>query len=183
MVKKQITKLEIVETLKSGGIGVLPTDTMYGIVGSALNKKTVTEIYHLRYRAFHKPLIVLISSLEDLKLLGIKTTLAHKQILEQVWPGPVSVILPCFQKKFEYLTRGTKTIAVRLPKDNFLIDILKQTGPLVAPSANLSAQPPAKTIKEAKKYFGNQIDFYYGGGKKSVMPSTLIEIKKPASGF
>jgi L-threonylcarbamoyladenylate synthase len=178
MAKKQITKLDLIKILNSGGIGVLPTDTMYGLVGLALNKRTVTEIYKLRYRDFHKPLIVLISSMADLKLLGINVTAAHGLILNKVWPGPVSVILPSSKEKFKHLTRGTKTIAVRLPKNKFLIDIISQTGPLVAPSANLSDYPPAKTIKEAKKYFGNKAAFYISTGTRPIIPSTIIKLTK-----
>ncbi len=145
MAKKQVTTSEIAEILKSGGVGVLPTDTMYGIVGSALNKKTVAKIYKLRYRAPHKPLIVLISSFSDLPKLGIKLKPAEQKILKKIWPAPVSIILPCFKKSLEYLHRGTKTLAVRMPKVKFLTGILAKTGPLVAPSANLEGQPPAKT--------------------------------------
>lgn len=178
MAKKQLTTLEIAEILKSGGVGVLPTDTMYGIVGSALNKKAVAKIYSLRKRNLKKPLIVLISGYSDLLKLGIKLKLSEGKLLKKIWPAPVSVILPCQKESLKYLHRGTKALAVRMPKNKFLISILSQTGPLVAPSANLEGQPPAKTIKEAKKYFGDRVDFYFDAGKKAIIPSTLIEIKK-----
>ncbi len=137
--------------LKSGGIGVMPTDTIYGLLGSALDKKTVERIYQVRGRRPDKPLIILIGSLEDLKLFGIKPKDKTLEILKKYWPGQLSVVLPCAGKKFKYLHRGTKTLAFRWPKNKWLQNLLKKTGPLVAPSANPEGRTPAINIIEAKK--------------------------------
>ena len=96
--------------------------------------------------------------------------------IKKFWPGPVSVILPCPLKKFEYLHRGQNTLAFRLPKKKALIKILKKTGPLVAPSANPENLLPAQNIKEAKKYFGGNVDFYLKGTGSKNKPSTIIKI-------
>ncbi|OGM89422.1 threonylcarbamoyl-AMP synthase [Candidatus Wolfebacteria bacterium RBG_13_41_7] len=176
MISKKINK-KIIQTLIGGGIGVLATDTLYGLVGSALSKKAVEKIYKVRRRAPKKPLIILINSLADLDLFNIKLDNAARRKLLRFWPGKVSVIFPCSVKKFHYLHRGTKTLAIRLPKKKSLVNLTKKIGPLVAPSANLEGEPPAKTIKEAKKYFGDKIDFYVDSGKVSGRPSTLIKIE------
>ena len=167
-------KLETI--LKKSGVAVIPTDTIYGIVGSALSKKTVERIYELKGRDDGKPCITLISSYADLKKFGVVLTPSQKKILSRAWPGPVSVILPCTQKKFEYLHRGTKSLAFRMPKTKKLQDLLKKTGPLIAPSANLQGAQPAETIAEAKAYFGDTIDIYSSGGRKKGKPSTLISL-------
>jgi L-threonylcarbamoyladenylate synthase len=164
-------------TLKKGGVGVMPTDTIYGIVGSALNKKTVERIYRLRKRNTKKPMIVLVSSQSDLRLFGATTTPAIKKLLKKLWPGKVSVIMPCPSKKFSYLHRGSGTIAFRLPKAAMVRGILKITGPLVAPSANFEGKPAARTIKEAKRYFKDRVDFYADAGRLVSQPSTLVTIK------
>lgn len=168
---------EITAILKNGGVGVLPTDTIYGLVGSALNKETVARIYKLRKRNLRKPMIILIAAVSDLRQFGIKVNCQTAKILKNLWPGKISVILPYQSKKFFYLHRGTKTLAFRLPAKASLRKLLKKTGPLVAPSANLEGKPPAKTITEAKKYFADKIDFYVDGGKIFSPPSTLVEIK------
>ena len=210
--------------LKEGVIAVMPTDTIYGICGNALKKEVVERIYKLRKRSPHKPMIILISSFDDLKIFGVDgdadgtqttadytqttTDIIHKrdadnrrqktqtiadgtqttadlkqtnkelEILRKIWPGKVSVILEMkrYFKKFEYLHRGTKTLAFRLPKPKWLRNILKISGPLVAPSANWEGYEPAKTISEAKKYFGNKV-IYYDRGKIKGQPSTLIKLK------
>jgi L-threonylcarbamoyladenylate synthase len=162
--------------LERGGVGVLPTDTIYGIVGSALKPKTVERIYRLRRRNRKKPMIILIGSIDDLKRFGVNHDSKTKEILNRFWPGKVSIILPCPSKKFAYLHRGAKTLAFRLPAKRSLREFLRKTGPLVAPSANPEGKPPAKTIREAKKYFGKKVDFYLDIGRLAGKPSKLVDL-------
>ncbi|MFA5021211.1 MAG: L-threonylcarbamoyladenylate synthase [Patescibacteria group bacterium] len=172
-------KNQIIKILEAGGIGVMPTDTIYGLVGQALNKKTVERLYSARRRNPEKPLIILISSYGDLELLGIEPGEGDKDILKRFWPGQVSVILPCRLAKLKYLHRGTETLAVRLPAKKWLRDLIKQTGPLVAPSANPEGVKSADNLAEAQDYFGDQIDFYYGPSATlhASKPSTLVKLE------
>jgi L-threonylcarbamoyladenylate synthase len=163
--------------LKSGGIGVMPTDTIYGLVGSALCPETVRRIYKVRQRNLKKPCIVLIGDVDDMGLLGISLTLQMRKLLNKHWPGRVSIILPCREKRFTYLHRGMRSLAFRLPKDRVLRNLLKKTGPLVAPSANLEGSFPAISIRQAREYFGDAVDFYVDGGKVIGKPSALIQYK------
>lgn len=198
---------DIVAVLRKGGVGVMPTDTIYGLVSSALDKKTVERIYKLRRRNPKKPMIILIGSLSDLRLFGIKLREKAISFLKAVWFNnpkrpifsnsyplrhsfseaselenkPTSVILPInhsrsAMRRFQYLHRGTKTLAFRLPKPRWLRRLLTKTGPLVAPSANPEDKPPARTTKEARKYFGNRVDFYVDGGEIFGKPSRLITV-------
>ncbi|PIU79106.1 MAG: threonylcarbamoyl-AMP synthase [Candidatus Moranbacteria bacterium CG06_land_8_20_14_3_00_43_56] len=168
---------KILEILKHSGTGVIFTDTIYGIAASVWSKKAIERAYRIMRRNKKKPFIILISSIKDLKNFNIKLDKNTENILKQIWPGKVSVILPVPSKKFQYLHRGTKTLAFRVPKKPSLIKLLKKTGPLVSTSANPQGKKPAETIAEAKKYFGDRVDFYASGGKMNSLPSTLIEIK------
>lgn len=163
------------EFLKNGHIGVIATDTIYGIVGQALNQQTVERIYKVKKRTPTKPFIILISDLSDLELFGITISEKIESAASRYWPGPVSIIVDCPNPQFEYLHRETKTLAFRMPAKEELRDILKFTGPLVAPSANPEGLTPAGTIDEAQSYFGNQIDFYTEGIVNS-KPSKIIKI-------
>ncbi len=162
-------KSEVIKILKKDGVGVMPTDTLYGLVGSAFSKKAIARIYKLKGRDADKKLIVLISKISDLEKFGIRHSHILKNVgmLKKFWPGKVSIIIG-----------GT---AFRLPKKKSLIEILNKTGPLVAPSANLQGMSPAKNIKQAKKYFNTQVDFYVSGGTLVGKPSHLIEIRKDGS--
>ncbi len=172
--KKTVSVLK--RALKRGRVAVIPTDTIYGIVGQALSRKTVERIYKLRRRNPGKPMVVLISSLDDLNLFGIKPAPKTKRILNNIWPGKVSVVLNC-SVDIDYLHRGTNTIAFRLPRAKWLRNLLAETGPLVAPSANWEGHEPARLIPEAKKYFGKRA-LYLDGGKVISKPSTLVSLKK-----
>lgn len=163
--------------LKNGAIAVIPTDTIYGIVASALLPAAVEKLYRLRRRTPTKPMIILISSIADLKKFGIVPPSGVKNMLSRLWPGPVSVIMANRRKKFTYLDRGTGTLAFRLPADPVLRKFLKIAGPLVAPSANHEGAPAAKTVAQARHYFSDSVDFYIDTGICRGMPSTVISLE------
>ena len=174
---KNLNKKILSRNLKDGKIAVIPTDTIYGLSTSAFLKESIEKIYLIKKRDPKKPLIILLSKISDLALFNIKINTLDKKILKKYWPGKTSIILPCLEEKFHYLHRGQKKLAFRLPKNDLLSEIIKFSGPIVSTSANPEALPPAKTIKEAKEYFGKKIDIYINGGKLENPPSTLIEIK------
>lgn len=167
----------IIHILRAGGIGVMATDTLYGLVGSAFSNEAVKRLYRAKGRDEGKPFIILISSASDLERFGIRLNEQEKTILHSVWPGTVSVILPCPDSRFGYLHRGTGTLAFRLPNDDGLRAFLREAGPLAAPSANPQGKKPAETILDAEMYFGNEADFYRDGGKKEGLASTVIEMR------
>jgi len=167
---------QVIKVLQQGGLVVMPTDTIYGICADALNSAAVERLYQVRKRTPTKPLIVLIADMGDLKHFQIVPTSAQSAFLEKNWPASLSVILPCLSEQFAYLHRGTKTLAIRLPADEGLRSLIRQTGPLVAPSANPEGLVPAKTVAEARAYFGDQVDFYQDGGLIEGRASTLVSV-------
>lgn len=163
---------DMIEIIKKGGVGVLPTDTIYGLVGSALNKETVERIYTLKKRDNKKAFVILIGDIKDLDLFSVKKS----DKLKDYWPGKVSIILSCLNDKFTYLHRGLNSLAFRLPEKESLRKLLKETGPLVAPSCNPEGMNPASSIKEVKTYFPF-LDFYIDEGEIKGKPSKLIKIE------
>lgn len=168
---------EIIEKLNNDGVGVLPTDTLYGLVGRALSKKAFDRIFELKKRDSKSPFIILIGSIEDLKLFDIEIDENNEKVLKRYWPGKISIILSCDSEKFFYLHMGTKTLAFRLPDKKDLLELLRKTGPLLAPSANYSGEREALTIDEARKYFSDRVDFYVDGGTLKSLSSTLVRIE------
>jgi L-threonylcarbamoyladenylate synthase len=171
------------EILKNGslstqaGVVVLPTDTLYGMIGNAQSKKAVEKIYKIKGRNENKPFIVLISSYKDLEIFGIKLNEKQAKFLKKIWPGKVSVILPCKLAKWKYIHRGVESVAFRMigNKNKNLFNLIKKVGPLVAPSCNKQGEKPAESIKESKEYFKDDIDLYIDGGTRKSVPSTLIK--------
>lgn len=171
---KSLTSKELVELIKGGAVGVLPTDTVYGLVCRAADPAAVERLYKLK-RRHDKPGTLIAAKLDQLVELGIKY--AYLKAVEQFWPDAVSVVVPSSDPKASYLRQGRWDIAVRLPKDQDLQKLLVQTGPLLTTSANQPGQPPAGTIAAARKYFADQLDFYVDGGNLSDrQPSTIIRV-------
>lgn len=154
------TSPKLIEMINSGAIGVLLTDTLYGIVARADNEAAVARVYELKNRADSKPPIVLISDtsqLFDPLPSGVDETVDGK------WPGKNSIIIPSPSAP-QWLVRGSHGVAYRLPASRSLQNLLRETGPLIAPSANPEGQSPANTIGEAQGYFADEVDFYVDGG-------------------
>lgn len=159
----------------------MPTDTIYGVVCRALDETAVKKIYEIRKRAPDKPCIILISDISELEKFSVNLFAEQKEKIKEYWSNnsaPTSIILDCLDDKFSYLHRGTKTLAFRLPTQEELKNLLKQTGPLIAPSANPEGLPPAKNIQEAKKYFGDIIDLYMDRGEIEGKASKVIKLHK-----
>ena len=168
----------LIDILRKGGVAVLLTDTIYGLVGRALNKDTVNRIYEIKKRAPAKPCIILISDIADLSRFSISLSDIQKEKIKELWPGPVSLILDCAIGDLEYLHRGTQTLAFRLPGDERLRALLSRTGPLIAPSANPEGLTPAENISQAREYFGEAVDAYEDGGEIGGKPSKIVKLHK-----
>ncbi|MGM0629286.1 MAG: L-threonylcarbamoyladenylate synthase [Patescibacteria group bacterium] len=174
---KRVTSHLAADLLKEGAVGVIPTDTIYGLVSRADDSRGVERVYKLKRRDLEKPCIVLIKEIEDINNFGIFPHKQEMDIIKDLWPGPVSIILKA-DKAPEYLTRKTQSLAFRLPSDEGVKEVLKVSGPLVAPSANIEGMSPSVSISDAYLYFGNKVDFYVDGGKKSAPPSRVIKLEK-----
>lgn len=162
----------IASLLKKGGVGVVRTDTLYGLVASATNESAVERVFAIKGRHDDKSPIVMISNTNQ---LFDPVDYDTKEYLKEFWPGKNSVILPS-RKAPGWITRGNQSVAYRLPDDMALQELINQTGPIIAPSANPQGEKPAMTIDEAKNYFGDKVDFYVDGGMVTdETPSKLLK--------
>lgn len=167
-----------VKIIKSGGVGIIKTDTIYGIVASAFNKSAVERVYNIKHRNRAKKCIILAANYEQLQPFNIQDFDVYKNQVSKYWPGPFSLILPIFGNKYSYLALGTLDLAFRVPKNEQLKDYLLQTGPLVAPSANLEGETTVESAKQAKQIFGDNVDFIVDGGVvTNKKPSALINMQ------
>lgn len=162
---------EIVRLLQKGGVGLLPSDTIYGLSCRALDKQAVERIHHIKRRDKNKPFVILISGMDQLKDLGITTTDAALAL--SYWPGKLTIICDA-EKSPGWLHMGFRTLAVRQPDYPGLRELIKITGPLISTSANMQDGRPAESVFQAKKYFGDKLDFYVDAGRLSGRPSTIV---------
>jgi len=174
---KKISLLEAGEKLARGAVGIIPTDTIYGIVASAFNLETVERVYSVKGRTPGKPCIILINSQKDIEKFDCTFTEEISSSLLKYWPGPISIILPTSRDDLSYLHRDTFTLAFRMPNNKELQEMLKISGPIIAPSANPEGFTPAKNIEEAEKYFGEKVDFYVDGGEIDGEASAIVSFE------
>lgn len=166
-----LTREQAADALNSGKIGIMPTDTVYGLVARADNKQAVERAYALKDRE-RKPGTLIAASVEQLIDLGVPQNEIDK--VAEWWPNPLSAVL--IMNGREYLHQGVGDIAMRVVADPTIIEILKKTGPLITSSANLPGQPGATSLPEAYAYFGETVDFYVDGGNiAATRPSTIIK--------
>ena len=149
--------------LKDGGVAVMPTDTIYGVVGRADMPAVVERIYKIKNRAPEKKCIILIGDWSETKKFGVDSS---------------KFKIPETKEPTSFILENT---AFRLPQKPELRDFLLQTGPLVAPSANPEGLSPARDILEAKKYFGDAVDFYEDGGTLTGKASKIVKLNEDNS--
>jgi L-threonylcarbamoyladenylate synthase len=167
---------DLAGVLTSGGTAVLATDTIYGLVARAADKQAVERLYRIKGRTPTKPFIILISDIAQVEQFGADLNKFTKEVCDTYWPGPVSIIMPTNDDNFAYLHRGSNSLAFRLPAKPNLVNLIKHSGPLVAPSANPEGLLPATNIEKAKEYFGNSVDVYVDEGEVIGTPSKIINI-------
>jgi L-threonylcarbamoyladenylate synthase len=172
MILDSIQDTRVVELLRAGSVGIIPTDTIYGLVARAEDQAAVTRLYALKHRE-RKPGTLLAATVEQLIELGVSGPMLR--MVEHLWPNPVSIVIPA-APHLAYLDQGLGDLAVRIPKGNDLQQLLQQTGPLVSSSANPPGGVPAADVDEAQQYFGQQVDFYVRGGGHNSPPSTVARL-------
>lgn len=163
----------VAAVLEAGGVVVARTDTLYGVLARADDEAAVERVYAIKDRNDKKSPIVLVASIEQL----FDPVSAQLQTLcSEKWPGPVSIIIPSTQAPF-WIRRENNSVAYRIPDDDALVELLAQTGPLIAPSANPEGESPAMDVDEAKAYFGELVDVYIDGGRVTdTHPSQLLRV-------
>ena len=162
----------------SGGILAFPTDTSYGLGVNPYEDGAVSKVYKLKQRKSDKPLILLLSSPEQLEDLAQEISEDAKRLIEHFWPGPLTLIFPVSEELKGFLIGDTGKVGVRIPGNLIarkLIDACRI--PVTATSANKSGQPSAKSAQDILDYFGNSVNMVLDGGPStSEMESTVLDL-------
>jgi len=169
---------KLTEVLANGGIAVVRTDTIYGIIARASKKRAVEKVYSVKNRDLSKQCIILIPGSGSVKEHSAQ--IARFSSPDQ---PPTSIILPAKADEHEWLLRGGTKLAYRVVRDEFLRKVVQAVGPVIAPSANPEGLEPARNIEEAKAYFGDLVDVYIDGGEvpEGAQASRIIEINNDGS--
>ncbi len=178
------------QVIKKGGIVAFPTETVYGLAADFFNKQAVDRIFEVKKRPKDKLLSVQIEDIAYLEKLACDIPALAYQLAGKFWPGPLTLVLPA---RPEYSWAGGParrslgvggkanrggTIGVRIPDNNIARSLIKESATaLVAPSANLSAEPAAKTADQVLHSFDGLIEFVIDSGPVELgIPSTVIDL-------
>lgn len=166
----------LVKLLRSGGVAVIRTDTVYGIVASADIETAVARVYQIKGRDPDKSCIILLDDMKE--AYGHGARLLH-ETAEDYSDTPTSFLVGGHGAP-HWLLRENHELAYRVPHSVRLRQLLAKAGPLIAPSANPQGQPPAMTFDEARAYFGDTVDMYVNGGSVPLdtLPSRLLRINE-----
>lgn len=178
IVKLTNSSLErVADTLESGKIVCFPTDTIYGLLALITEREAVERLFSIR-RPSGRPFLLLIQDTDWIETLGLMAT---ERQLELIRSFNATFVLYKKNRLPFFLTRGRKSLAVRIPPEGSRIKKLLEylPSPVVAPSANPEGKNPATSIKEAMEYFGDSVDLYVDGGKIEGSPSTIVRLLYP----
>jgi tRNA threonylcarbamoyl adenosine modification protein (Sua5/YciO/YrdC/YwlC family) len=162
--------------VQRGRLVVMPTDTVYGIAADAFNADAVERLLRAKGRGRQMPPPVLVSAHSTLDALAVGVPAWARALVEELWPGPLTLVFrqqPSLQWDLGE-TRGT--VAVRMPDQDVAIDLLSRTGPLAVSSANRTGLPPATTADDAEAMLGELVDVLLDGGPTpGPVPSTIVD--------
>ncbi len=165
------------EILKNGGLVAMPTETVYGLAADALNGEAVKKIFEAKGRPSDNPLIVHISGIEQMRPLVKDIPLKAEILAEKFWPGPLTIILPKSDVIPDEVCAGLDTVAIRFPSHITARKLISLSGPLAAPSANLSGSPSPTTFQHVICDMDGRIDAILDGGDSEVgVESTVITL-------
>ncbi len=147
-----------------GELIVIPTDTVYGVGCDAFSPAAVQRLLDAKGRGRDAPPPVLIPGIPTLDALAESVPDEVRALVKAFWPGALTVILPARESLTWDLGETHGTVALRMPDNEFALELLSETGPLAVSSANLTGQPAARTAQEAYEALGDRVSVYLDGG-------------------
>ncbi|MDD2573834.1 MAG: L-threonylcarbamoyladenylate synthase [Firmicutes bacterium] len=164
--------------IRDGGLVAFPTETVYGLGANGLDAYAVKRIYGAKGRPSDNPLILHISSAEELDRLVAGVPQTAVKLMDRFWPGPLTLILKKSSLVPEAVTAGLETVAIRMPSHPVAMSLIKYAGvPVAAPSANISGKPsPTRAAHVIRDLLG-RVDMIIDGGDVAVgLESTVAEV-------
>ena len=167
------------ELLRNGRVVAIPTDTLYGLSANAFDAEAIEKIYDIKHRPHTKPMIVLVSSINDINDLAHYDERLEK-LAKAFWPGPLTVLLNRIkdEHKLDKACLGLPACTFRVPNCEIDIKIIKQLGsPIVSTTANISGEPNPMNAQEIHAQLGDSVEFILDNGPSpETTSSTIVDL-------
>lgn len=171
-----INLITAVKAIQAGDVVAIPTETVYGLAADAFNLTAVEKTFELKGRPSDNPLIVHICSSDQLELLADQVPQIAYRLADSFWPGPLTLVLNKLPRVPDVVTGGLKTVAVRMPDHPLALELIKQTGPLTAPSGNKSGKPSPTKASHLIDDYGGKLPILDGGTCTIGLESTVLDL-------
>ncbi|HUI82812.1 MAG TPA: L-threonylcarbamoyladenylate synthase [Candidatus Binatia bacterium] len=168
----------VAEKLRAGEVLGMPTDTFYGLAVDPFNLHAVDRVYEIKNRSRHKPLSLLIESVDQAADLAWPVPEIFYLLARRFWPGPLTIIVKADPKLPLKVTANTGNVALRVPAAEVPLAIIRSAGlPITATSANLHGEAECTTAIEVRDQLGDCLSIIVDGGQvPGVMPSTIVDL-------
>jgi L-threonylcarbamoyladenylate synthase len=171
----RLSLLEAVQQLLTQEVIGIPTETVYGLAASLNSPFAIEKIFKLKNRPLINPLIVHVATLEEIFLYTQNHPPLFRELADAFWPGPLTCILPAKGDKVPALARANlSTVGIRIPEPDLTRQLIKLTGALVMPSANLSGRPSSTLASHVEEDFGASFPVLDGGACVKGVESTIL---------
>ena len=167
---------KIKQELEKGGAVVLPTETVYGLFAKALNEKAVDYVYQLKRRPRDKALNLNVAHLDDILNFSKNQPPYLQKLVDSFLPGPLTIILEANDKVPYWVNSDLTTVGFRMPNHPVTLELIREFGPLIGPSANISGQASGASFKEILKDFGQEVLGIEDDGFLTGQDSTILDL-------
>ena len=162
------------EILLRGGVAAIPTDTVYGFAALVHDEKAIERLYRIKERSQNKSIAVLLGDAVQAHEVAHEFPAKALRLAEKYWPGALTIII---RKKAGLPADLTSNdlVGLRIPDHDFTRELIRRTGPLAVTSANISGEPPARSVADFAEELGPQLDIIIDGGpSRGGVPSSVI---------
>ena len=166
----------IKQELEQGRAVVLPTETVYGLFAKALDKKAVDHVYQLKGRPRDKALNLNVAHLDDILNFSKNQPPYLQKLVESFLPGPLTIILEANDKVPDWVNSGLMTVGFRMPSHPITLELIREFGPLIGPSANISGHTSGVSFKEILKDFGQEVLGFEDDAFLTGQDSTILDL-------
>ena len=158
-----------------GDLVVVPTDTVYGLAADAFNPGAVQKLIDAKGRTRQSPPPVLIPGIPTLDALAETVPDEVRALVAKFWPGALTIILQAQSSLQWDLGETHGTVALRMPANRIVLELLSETGPLAVSSSNLTGRPAATTASGAEEMLGEAVSIYLDDGEGGTVASTIVD--------
>ncbi len=172
----------VAEQIRAGSVLGMPTDTFYGLAADPFNLRAVEKIYDVKSRSRHKPLSLLVESVDQAEDLTRPLPEEFYKLARKYWPGPMTLIVRAASRLPLKVTANTGNVALRVPAAKIPVAVVRAAGvPLTATSANVSGAAECTTADGVRLQLGEFIPVIVDGGPSPrSVPSTIVDLTDPA---